>query len=64
MKPITDSPGRYLAVFVFAPILAYKAHKYKDPFIMIFAILLFVWDLYWIASSLPSKSIKDNQTEI
>lgn len=44
----TDQPGRYLAVFFFAPILLYKAVQYKDKFIGIFAIMLFCWDLFWI----------------
>lgn len=47
----TDQPGRVLAVFVFAPILMYKAYAYKDKFIAVFAILLFLWDLFWLTQN-------------
>ena len=44
----SDQPGRLLAVFVFAPTLFYKSIQYDDKFIKLFAVSLFVWDLYWL----------------
>lgn len=52
----TDQPGRYMAVFGFAPILFYKSIKYKDRFIGTFAVVLFLWDLYWIVNEEPKVS--------
>ena len=54
-KVVTDQPGRFLAVFVFGPILLYKgAITYKyDWFLICFAIILIVWDLYWIIFKAP-----------
>lgn len=46
----TDQPGRLLAVFVIAPVLMYKGYKYGDVFIMLFALLLFLWDAHWLFS--------------
>lgn len=48
MKKLSDQPGRIIAVFIISPILAYKGIKYKDWFILIFAFVLFCWDLYWL----------------
>jgi len=45
---ISDQPGRFLAVFVFAPFIIYKGNIYKDNYLIMFGILLFFWDLYWI----------------
>ena len=51
----TDQPGRILAVFVISPILLYKGWQYKDWFIILFAIALFLWDLYWLLMKEPCK---------
>lgn len=51
--PISDQPGRFLAVFVFGPMILYKGAKYKDSFLIIFAILLIIWDAYWILFKAP-----------
>jgi len=51
----TDQPGRLLAVFVLAPIILFKALQYKDIFLAIFAIALFIWDLYWLLTQPPRK---------
>lgn len=51
----TDQPGRVLAVFVLAPIILYKGIHYDDPFLVLFAIMLFFWDLYWLLIK-PAKS--------
>lgn len=53
---LTDQPGRVLAVFVVSPILLFKGLKYKDYFIIIFAIILFFWDLYWILTKPPCRA--------
>lgn len=49
----TDQPGRILAVFIFAPLIAYKACLYDDTFLLIFSIMLFIWDLYWLIYKVP-----------
>ena len=54
---LNDQPGRFLAIFVFVPILIYKGYHYNDNFIILFALLLFIWDLFWILCgvNLPQK---------
>ena len=52
----TDQPGRILAVFFIAPILAFKGLKYDDWFIFVFALILFAWDLYWLVACPPKKT--------
>ena len=54
---LTDQPGRFLAVFVIAPILLYKGIRYADWFIILFALILFVWDLYWIITQPPKSHV-------
>jgi len=49
----SDQPGRVLAVFVFAPLIFYKGYIYSDWFLILFALTLFVWDLYWLAYKPP-----------
>jgi hypothetical protein len=56
----TDQPGRVLAVTVVSPLLMYKGIQYNDNFIVSFAIILFLWDLYWILFSPPKESILFN----
>lgn len=53
---LTDQPGRVLAVVVFAPLILWKGLKYKDWFLILFAVLLFGWDLYWLITSPPRRS--------
>lgn len=55
----TDQPGRFLAVFVFGPILLYKGVKtYKyDWFLIVFAILLIVWDSWWLVFADPKSVV-------
>ncbi len=55
-KYITDQPGRILAVFVLGPIILYKgAVVYKDWFLILFAIILIMWDLWWIIMRPPAS---------
>lgn len=49
----SDQPWRVLAVFVFAPLIFYKGYIYSDWFLILFALTLFVWDLYWLAYKPP-----------
>ena len=49
----SDQPGRIIAVFVVAPILLLKGVRYRDLFIAAFALILFVWDLYWLLCAAP-----------
>jgi hypothetical protein len=55
----TDQPGRVVAVFVVAPILARKGIEYDDAFIKAFAAVLFAWDLYWLLARPPRGSSCD-----
>lgn len=52
-----DQPGRLLAVFLFAPVLIYKGYKYSDKFLILFGLLLFLWDLYHILYTKPNIKI-------
>ena len=50
---ITDQPGRLFAIFIFAPLLIYKACIYNDKSLLFLGILLFLWDLFWILNYSP-----------
>ena len=50
---VNDQPGRIFAVFILAPLIAYKACIYNDTFLLIFSIMLFIWDLYWLIYKKP-----------
>lgn len=52
----TDQPGRWLAVLVFAPLIFYKGLRYKDKFLIAFALILFLWDAYWLMTQPPRAS--------
>tara|TARA_B100000214_G_scaffold312954_1_gene245387 strand:- start:7618 stop:7791 length:174 start_codon:yes stop_codon:yes gene_type:complete len=45
---LSEQPGRILAIFVFAPLILCKGIKYKDYFLVIFSIVLFVWEVIWV----------------
>jgi len=53
---LTDQPGRVIAVFVISPVLFYKGYIYNDYFILLFSIILFCWDLYWLVCKSPMES--------
>lgn len=54
---LTDQPGRILAVFLFGPLILYKGIRYNnDVFLIVFGILLIVWDAYWLIYKVPSQS--------
>ncbi len=58
---ISDQPGRILAVFVLGPIILYKGLiTYKDWFLICFAIILILWDLWWIICK-PPRVIEQEQ---
>jgi len=57
----TDQPGRIIAVFVIAPIIAYKGYIYKDIFLLIFSILLLLWDSYWLIYKEPRVKKHSNK---
>ncbi len=52
----TDQPGRWCAVCVFSPWLLQRGVEHGDRSIAGFAVLLFVWDLYWLVCKTPSSS--------
>ena len=51
-----DQPGRALAIFVFSPLLLYRAYTHKDMYIGIFAVILFVWNMYFMMYTRPNRS--------
>ena len=57
MKLVTDRPGRYFAVLVFAPTLLIiarhiqEAHEYDAMALKTLGLLLFVYEVYWITRS-------------
>ena len=58
---ISDQPGRILAVFVLGPIILYKGLvTYKDWFLICFAIVLILWDLWWIICKPPREQVNNN----
>lgn len=56
-----DQPGRLVALIIVAPILFYKGLKYNDLFIIVFSIVLFLWDLYWLLTSKPNSYIDKSE---
>ena len=54
---ISEQPGRLIAVLIFAPLLIYKGYNYEDYYLIIFGILLFIWDLFWIITY-PAKKVE------
>ena len=50
-----DQPGRALAIFVFSPLLLYRAYTHKDMYIGIFAVILFVWNMYFMIYTRPNR---------
>lgn len=54
-----DQPGRILAVFIIAPILLCKGVYYNDWFVIFFAIILFIWELYHIIYTKPNHYLDD-----
>ena len=54
---ITDRPGRYFAVLVFAPALLAVARRVRDThptdaaFLRLMGVLLFLYECFWIARS-------------
>lgn len=70
MKKITDRPGRYFAILIFSPTLAYcaitvrKNHEDISNILYFFSILLFIYEMFWICckdnESLDSIYINEN----
>ena len=50
---ITDQLGRIAAVLFFAPMIVYRGRRHRDPFLIAFGVLLFVWDLAWLLLAAP-----------
>lgn len=57
MKLVSDRPGRYFAVLVFAPTLLIVArhihvtHPYDAGILKTLGIILFVYEMFWIMRS-------------
>lgn len=54
---ITDQPGRWFAVVIFAPILIIKGVVYNDTILMVLGFLLLIWDLYWLIFKEPKSNV-------
>ena len=59
MRSITDRPGRYFAIFIFAPLLLFcglyicfynKYIKTISTILITLSIILFFYELFWILS--------------
>lgn len=57
MKTITDRPGRYFAILVFAPVLRIISKRIHEEYpadaqvLRLLSILLFLYESYWILTS-------------
>lgn len=57
MKHVSDRPGRYFAVLVFAPTLLciarniHDTHVYEALILKALGLILFVYEAYWITRS-------------
>jgi hypothetical protein len=57
MKLVTDRPGRYFAILVFAPTLLIIArriqeiHVYEALILKTLGVILFLYEVYWITRS-------------
>jgi hypothetical protein len=52
---LTDQPGRWFAVLVFAPWLWWRGHVHHDASLIALAALLFVWDAMWLICAAPRQ---------
>ena len=52
---LSEQPGRGLAIFLFSPLILCKGIKYDDKFLILFAIILFFWELLWITKYKPKE---------
>ena len=51
----SEQPGKVLAIFLFSPLILCKGIKYDDKFLILFAIILFFWELLWITKYKPKE---------
>jgi hypothetical protein len=57
MKLVSDRPGRYFAILVFAPTLLciarriQETHQYDALVLKALGLILFVYEMYWITRS-------------
>ena len=57
LHSLTDQPGRWAAVCVFAPWLLWRGAVHGDVGIAAFSVLLFSWDLYWLVVMPPRRRV-------
>jgi len=53
-----EQPGRLFGMFFFSPYLFYKGLVHKDLSLRIFAVLLFIYELYWVLFYQPGEKSK------
>tara|TARA_B100000787_G_scaffold170105_1_gene164046 strand:- start:11160 stop:11381 length:222 start_codon:yes stop_codon:yes gene_type:complete len=45
---ISEQPGRFFAILLFAPYLIYCGYKYKDPLLFFLGIIFIIYELFWV----------------
>lgn len=54
---VTDQPGRVFAVIVFAPYLVYRGLAHRDTLIIVFGVVLFLYEMFWLLSRPPKMAL-------
>lgn len=63
MKSVTDRPGRYFALLVFAPFLVYAGFTILNDYetigilLIILGFLLFLYELFWVSCRSTDKGM-------
>ena len=50
---INEQPVRFLAIFIFAPYIIYCGYKYNNLLLLLFGIIFFFYELFWICFYKP-----------
>jgi len=50
---MTDKYGRLFGVLILSPYLVYCGYIYNNNILLIFGVLLFIYELFWICNSGP-----------
>ena len=60
-----DEIGKIIVIFIISPIILFKAYLFNDATLALLAILLFIYDFYWLYNYKKHKENNNHdETEI